>query len=95
MAQHDLRAREYLAALRIKAIESARTGEIFDKALVDEALGGGMPTAAFADRNQLGPRRERDRVGMNERVVKHDIGAPQYPGCANCQEIGRAGARAD
>ena len=54
-----------------------------------------MLAAAFADRDVLGVRGERDRLRMDERVVEHDVGALEHVGRAQRQQIRRAGTGAD
>ena len=66
-----------------------------DEALVDEALRGGMPAAALADREPLGAPGERERVRVHQRVVEHDVGPREEPRRAQREEVGRTRAGAD
>ncbi len=66
-----------------------------DEPLADEALCGRVPAAALADGDDLGARGERERFGVHERVVEHDVRAREHLRRADRQQIRRAGSRAD
>jgi hypothetical protein len=66
-----------------------------DQSLVDESLQCRMLAAAFADRDFFGTHCERERVGMHQCVVEHNVGIGQHARSAQRQQIGRARARAN
>ena len=54
-----------------------------------------MPAAALAYGNLYGARGQRQRFGVHQRVVEHDVGALQQPRRAQREQVRRAGPGAD
>ncbi len=66
-----------------------------DQPLVDEALGGRVTAAAFADGDSLGLRRQCNNFRIDQRVVKNDVGTLEQACRPQRQKIGRTGTGAN